>query len=116
MVVRSLEQEIRRYLGNVALVGREIRCFDVMDSTNTYLKKAVRDGAVNGTVVIADHQTAGRGRMERLFQSSAGKGLYLSLLLRPQLPPENLLPGMPPLRRRPGPIGWKTCRGLSVRR
>jgi len=87
-----LKQEILKALGITGVVGSEILCFDVIDSTNTYLRKAALDGAVDGTVVIADYQTAGRGRLERSFQSPAGKGIYLSVLLRPQLSPESLLP------------------------
>ena len=87
-----MEQEIRRYLKKTMVVGSEIRCFDVIDSTNTYLKKAALEDAPDGTVVIAEHQTAGRGRMTRSFESPEGKGIYLSVLLRPQLAPEKLLP------------------------
>ena len=87
-----MEQAIRRCLGKTAVVGSEIRCFDVIDSTNTYLKKAALEGAVDGVVAVAEHQTAGRGRMTRSFESPKGKGLYLSVLLRPQLQPEQLLP------------------------
>ena len=74
-----------------AVIGCEIRRFDCLDSTNTYLKREALAGARDGTVAIADYQTAGRGRRERSFQSPAGKGIYLSVLLRPRLPPERLL-------------------------
>ena len=57
------------------------------DSTNTVLRQMAADGAPEGTVVIADHQSAGRGRMGRSFLSPAGTGLYMSLLLRPMIPP-----------------------------
>lgn len=87
-----MEKRIRQLLGETAVVGKELYCFDILDSTNTYLKKAASEGARDGTAVIADHQTAGRGRQERSFQSPAGKGIYLSVLLRPCLPPEKLLP------------------------
>lgn len=87
-----MEMEIRKYLGTTKTVGSEIRYFDVIDSTNTYLKKAALEEVPDGTVVIAGHQTAGRGRLNRSFESPKGKGLYFSVLLRPQLPPEKLLP------------------------
>jgi len=90
-MVLPVEQEIRRYLGQTALIGQEIRCFDVIDSTNTYLKCAALEGAADGTVVIARHQTAGRGRLSRSFESPEGKGLYFSVLLRPEVPAERLL-------------------------
>ena len=63
---------------------------DETDSTNTYLKKLAASGAPEGTVVLAETQTAGRGRLGRSFLSPAG-GLYMSVLLRPPEPPEQLL-------------------------
>lgn len=87
-----MEQKIRQLLGKPCVVGGEVRCFAVLDSTNTYLKELAQKGAPNGMAVIAEQQTAGRGRMDRQFQSPKGKGLYLSVLLRPDLPPERLLP------------------------
>ena len=86
------EEMIRAMLPPVRTVGREVRCFPELDSTNTYVKEIACGGAPEGVVVIADCQTAGRGRMNRSFQSPRGKGLYLTALLRPELPPERLLP------------------------
>ena len=57
--------------------------FDTVDSTNTYAKTLAQQGAPHGTVVVADSQTGGRGRLGRGFHSPAGCGLYLSILLRP---------------------------------
>lgn len=85
------EPEIRSFLGETAVVGRELRCFDEIDSTNTRAKQIALEGAPDGTVVVANCQTAGRGRMDRSFQSPRGKGIYLTALLRPQLPPERLM-------------------------
>ena len=85
-----MEQEIRRLLGDTAVMGRNILYFEELGSTNTYVKELALTDAQEGTVVIADCQTAGRGRMDRSFQSPKGKGLYLTVLLRPQLPPERL--------------------------
>ncbi len=59
---------------------------DVTDSTNRVAMEMAEDGAPHGTVVVADAQTAGRGRMGRLWVSPAGKNLYVSLLLRPSVP------------------------------
>ena len=86
------EPEIRSYLGPTAVVGRELRCFEELDSTSNYAKALAQAGAPDGTAVTADSQTAGRGRMERSFQSPKGQGIYLSLLLRPPLPPDRLPP------------------------
>ena len=85
------EEEIRACLKPTETVGRELHCFDEIDSTNTCAKKLALSGAPDGTVVVADCQTAGRGRMERRFQSPKGQGIYLTALLRPDLPPEKLL-------------------------
>jgi BirA family biotin operon repressor/biotin-[acetyl-CoA-carboxylase] ligase len=56
-----------------------------VDSTNTYAKLLAQQGALSGTVVIADCQTGGRGRLGRSFASPAGCGVYLTVLLRPAL-------------------------------
>ena len=60
--------------------------YDTVDSTNTVCKNLAAQGAPSGTAVIARRQTAGRGRLGRRFESPAGKGIYLSLVLRPGLP------------------------------
>ena len=68
-----------------------LHVFDTLGSTNTQAKTLAKQGAPEGTVVIADEQTGGRGRMGRSFDSQKGRGLYFSLLLRPALPPDRLL-------------------------
>ena len=65
--------------------------FDTIDSTNTYAKQLARGGAPEGTVVIADQQTGGRGRLGRSFSSPAGMGIYLSVIFRPHCRPEELM-------------------------
>ena len=55
------------------------------DSTNRYLKELAVEGAEEGTVVIADKQSAGRGRLGRSFFSPEEKGIYMSVLLRPEI-------------------------------
>lgn len=84
------EPEIRSLLGHVDRVGKTLVCLDEVDSTNNYAKSLAVSGAADGTVVVADGQTAGRGRMDRAFLSPKGKGIYLTALLRPDLPPERL--------------------------
>lgn len=86
-----MEKKIRQYLGEQSLVGRTLLCFDEIGSTNTHLKCLALEGAEDGTAVIAAVQTAGRGRMDRSFQSPKGKGIYLSVLLRPEVPMERLM-------------------------
>jgi BirA family biotin operon repressor/biotin-[acetyl-CoA-carboxylase] ligase len=58
-----------------------------MTSTNIVLKQAAESGAVHGTVALCEEQTAGRGRRGRNWVSPKGQGLWVSLLLRPMLPP-----------------------------
>jgi len=62
---------------------RKIIHLESVDSTNSYLRSLANDGAEQGTVVIADTQTAGRGRMGRSFSSPNNTGIYLSYLIRP---------------------------------
>ena len=62
---------------------QNIYWFDTIDSTNTEAKKMAQNGAPHGTVLIADRQTGGRGRMGRSFSSPGGKGIYMSVILRP---------------------------------
>lgn len=69
-------------------MNNKLICLDSVDSTNTYLRKLAREGCDEGTVVIADTQTAGRGRMGRGFYSQSGAGVYLSVLLKPDCSPE----------------------------
>lgn len=69
----------------------DIRCFDVIDSTNTALKKEGAAGAPEGTLIIADSQTMGRGRLGRRFESPTGTGIYMSILLRPKFSPKDAL-------------------------
>ena len=61
------------------------------DSTNTQAKLLAKNGAPQGTVLVAGNQTAGRGRMGRTFQSPDGKGVYLSVILRPGCSPAELM-------------------------
>lgn len=64
---------------------------DETGSTNTLLKELGKQGAPHGTVVIADRQSAGRGRLGRTFLSPAGTGIYLSALIRPNVAPTELM-------------------------
>src|SRR5919206_1257903 len=59
--------------------------YDSLPSTNTEAARAARLGAPEGLCVIAREQTAGRGRLERVWSSAMDAGLYFSLLLRPRI-------------------------------
>lgn len=65
--------------------------FATTDSTNTQAKHLASQGAPHGTILIADMQTGGRGRMGRSFHSPAGSGIYLSMILRPNCPAQELM-------------------------
>ena len=67
-----------------------IRIETTVDSTNTRMKKLAADGWPHGSILLADTQTGGRGRMGRSFYSPAGTGLYMSILLRPDVSAEEL--------------------------
>lgn len=69
----------------------QVQYFDLLPSTNTYLKELAAKGAPHGLCVIAESQSAGRGRMGRIFLSPANRGLYLSVLLRPNCKAEELM-------------------------
>lgn len=62
-----------------------------VDSTNIYAKNQARMNAPEGTVIIADHQSGGYGRMGRHFSSPEGTGLYFSIILRPDIPARDAL-------------------------
>lgn len=69
-------------------MGRELYLLDEVDSTNTRAKAEAAKGAVEGLVVLSDCQTNGRGRRGRVWESPAGKNIYLTVLLKPEVDPE----------------------------
>jgi len=78
-------------LGLVAgnkVIGRDIRVFEQTNSTNDIIEKLARDGVKDGVVVFAESQTRGRGRLGRQWLSPPRRGLWFSVLLRPDLRPQ----------------------------
>lgn len=75
---------ICRYLGSCGK-GYKIEYHKTIVSTNTYAKELAKKGAPNGFVVLAGSQSGGRGRMGRSFYSPEGTGIYMSLVLRPEM-------------------------------
>ncbi|MCK4410215.1 MAG: biotin--[acetyl-CoA-carboxylase] ligase, partial [Candidatus Eisenbacteria sp.] len=73
-------------------VGRVVHYLRTVGSTSTELKALAREGAAPGTVLLADEQTGGRGRSGRTWFSPAGLGVWMSVLLRCELPAEKLAP------------------------
>lgn len=66
------------------IIGARVVSLESVDSTNSYLLDAARDGAVEGLVVVARHQSAGRGRLERSWHDLPGSSLLVSILFRPE--------------------------------
>ncbi|MCR3922644.1 MAG: biotin--[acetyl-CoA-carboxylase] ligase [Firmicutes bacterium] len=77
--------EIRHGL-TTELLGRKIYAYATIDSTNRRARELAQDGASDGTIVVAEMQTEGRGRLGREWNSPQG-GIWLSLILRPQIQP-----------------------------
>jgi BirA family biotin operon repressor/biotin-[acetyl-CoA-carboxylase] ligase len=75
-------------LGKTKIIGRDIRVFKETTSTNDVIEKLARDGVKEGVVVFAESQTKGRGRLGRKWISPAHKGLWFSILLRPDMHPQ----------------------------
>jgi BirA family biotin operon repressor/biotin-[acetyl-CoA-carboxylase] ligase len=75
-------------LGKTKVIGRDIRVFEETTSTNDVIEKLARDGVKEGVVVFAESQTRGRGRLGRKWMSPAKRGLWFSVLLRPNLHPQ----------------------------
>ena len=68
----------------------DVRWFESLGSTNSYLLEQAAEGAVEGTVAVADHQSAGRGRLDRRWESPPGSSLLTSMLFRPTFDPAEL--------------------------
>ncbi len=75
-------------LGKTKVIGRDIQVFEQTTSTNDVVEKLARDGVREGAVVFAESQTKGRGRLGRKWSSPTHKGLWFSVLLRPNLHPQ----------------------------
>jgi BirA family transcriptional regulator, biotin operon repressor / biotin---[acetyl-CoA-carboxylase] ligase len=65
------------------IIGKKIIYFPETDSTNTRAKQFAIDNCLEGTVILADSQTMGRGRMDRMWHSPVGTGIYMSIIVHP---------------------------------
>ena len=83
-----LADDLLARLGKTKIIGRDIRVFEQTTSTNDVVEKLARDGVREGVVVFAESQTKGRGRLGRRWISPERKGLWFSVLLRPELRPQ----------------------------
>jgi BirA family biotin operon repressor/biotin-[acetyl-CoA-carboxylase] ligase len=68
-------------------IGSLLHYFETVDSTNAVATRLAQEGAAEGTLILADSQTAGRGRFQRVWQSPYGSNLYFSVVLRPDIAP-----------------------------
>jgi len=83
-----LADDLLARLGQTRVIGRDIRVFEQTTSTNDVIEKLARDGVGEGVAVFAEAQTKGRGRLGRKWLSPARRGLWFSVLLRPELRPQ----------------------------
>lgn len=70
--------------------GHPVACYEVTASTNLQAKLDAENGAPQGALVVADMQTAGRGRRGRTWSSPPGTNVYFSLILKPDIPPDKV--------------------------
>ena len=82
-----LNEEIRLSTRS-GIIGKNILTFDCLDSTNLKAKSLLQEGEDEGTIVFAEEQTAGRGRLGRSWVSERGKNLTFSVTLKPKISPE----------------------------
>jgi len=72
------------------VIGKEIQCHDRLDSTNTYAYRSAEEGLKEGSVIVAESQTRGKGRLGRHWVSPKRVGIYLSCVLRPRILPQEV--------------------------
>ena len=77
---KRIEQSLK-----TACFGKYLYVLPEIDSTNTYAREKAREGAPEGSVIIADYQTNGRGTRGRLWESSPGENILMSIILRPKV-------------------------------
>jgi len=82
-------ETIKHFLGD-SLFANNIIIYDSLQSTNNAAKDLYKQDAGDGTVILAEEQTAGRGRMDRKWLSPPYKNILLSILLRPEMKVENI--------------------------
>lgn len=86
MLHGSTEEEICLPHKHLTLLGKEILFYREVTSTNSIAKQRAKLGAAEGTIVMSRSQSAGRGRMQRQWFCPPGKGLLLSMVVRPKIP------------------------------
>jgi BirA family biotin operon repressor/biotin-[acetyl-CoA-carboxylase] ligase len=79
-----LPDEIKTDL-RTTFLGQEVHYYQTLESTQLVAHSLAKEGAKQGTIVIADQQAGGKGRLGRVWHSPPGTGIWISILLRPQL-------------------------------
>ena len=82
---RLIAEELRADLGGAVIIGREIIVLGQTGSTNDAILRIARPNSEEGLVLFAEDQTAGRGQRGNRWESTAGKGLWFSILLQPKI-------------------------------
>lgn len=82
------EEELKSVI-STRVTGRNLVFLELVDSTNTRAKQLAEAGAPDGTLIVADAQSAAKGRRGRSWLAPSGTGLWFSLLLRPQIEPDH---------------------------
>lgn len=80
------ELEIGHFL-KTKRIGQKLYCYRLVKSTNDLAMQMAESGSPEGTVITAEEQSAGRGRLGRAWHSAAGSGIYVSLIVRPKITP-----------------------------
>ncbi|NMB96725.1 MAG: biotin--[acetyl-CoA-carboxylase] ligase [Clostridiaceae bacterium] len=79
-----------RYGLSTKYLGSEIHFLKTIDSTNLYAKKIANEGCKDGALVVAETQTSGKGRMGRTWESKNKKGIWMSIVLKPEILPSHI--------------------------
>lgn len=85
----TVSEEELKSIRKTEWIGQEIFYFPVLDSTNTKAKQLAEEGYPSGTLVVAEQQDAGRGRRGRDWASPRGVGIFMTLMLKPDILPNN---------------------------
>ena len=86
---QDLSEEMLKSIRRTKWIGEEICYFPVVDSTNVKARQLAAEGYPTGTLVIAEQQEAGRGRRGRNWESAQGAGIFMTLMLKPKIDPNN---------------------------
>lgn len=83
-------ERLMRSLATNLRIGKSVFCYESVGSTNDVAHRFARDGARSGTIILAEFQTAGRGRSAKRWMAQKGENIIASVILRPSAPIEKL--------------------------